>query len=53
MSDIKVVAVDMDGTLCRSDTTINEERLRPILARLYQGLEPFKGHALKQWRAAT
>ena len=34
MSNIKVVAVDMDGTLCRSDTTINEGRLRPILARL-------------------
>ena len=30
----RLVAVDMDGTFCHSDTTINEARFRPLLARM-------------------
>ena len=34
MSNIKMVAVDMDGTFVRSDQTFDEERFKRILARM-------------------
>lgn len=32
----RMVAVDMDGTFCRSDTTIDEHRFGPVLARMQE-----------------
>ncbi len=34
VSNIKMVAVDMDGTFVRSDQTFDEERFKRILARM-------------------
>ena len=36
MPNVKMVAVDMDGTFCRSDTTIDEHRFGPVLARMQE-----------------